>query len=203
MSLKKIPVKDFDVAVLTSSWHTPVAVFFTAKGCEPCEAVLQTLTELAPQYEDRLHIAVLDIEDQEIEPVLEQCKVESIPDIKIFHQKQIVAQAKGLLDKQQFERLIEPHVLTEAQHRLSLLQKQVELLLSSEQFDMAMELVEVFRQKHPHDDEAMLVELAILVQMNNIPAALQLIEQLPENLQQDEKSQAVKGMIEAMQNTRQ
>ncbi|BBN59229.1 thioredoxin family protein [Hydrogenovibrio marinus] len=203
MGLKKIPVKDFDIAVLTSSLHTPVAVFFTATGCEPCDAVLKMLAELAPQYEDRLHIALLDIEDKEIEPILDLCKVESIPNIKIFHQQQIVAQATGLLNKQQFELLIEPHVLSEAQNRLNLLQQQVELLLSSEQFDMAVELVEVFRQKYPHDDEALLVELAILVQINNIPAALQLIEKLPEHLKQDEKAQAVKDMIESMQNTKQ
>lgn len=203
MSIQTIPAKDFELAVLNSSLHTPIGVFFTAPECAPCDEVQQILEKLAPEYEGRLHIAIIDITDEDIDPVLDQINLSSIPDFKLFDKKQIIAQIKGTPSEAQLRQLLDDHLLTEAQYRLQLLQNQVELLLSSEQFEEAMALTKTFQQRHPEDEQAMLIELAILVQMNQIEAALALIDQLPDSLKQSDRAQGVKEIIASLNATKQ
>jgi len=203
MSIRTIPATDFELAVISSSLHTSIGVFFTASDCEPCDEVQKILEALASDYEGRLHIAILNIEDEAIDSVLTQLAITSIPDFKLFDKKQVVAQIKGVPTKAQLQQLLDEHLMTEAQYRLQLLQNQVELLLSAEQFDEAMALVKTFEQKYPEDAEALLVELAVLVQMNRIDEALALIEQLPDELKHNERAESVKNLIESLNATKQ
>ncbi|GEM_PF-3196821 len=202
MSIQQIPAKDFEIAVLASSLHTPIGVFFRAADCPPCDEVQRTLEKLAPDYEGRLHIAIVDITQEGADPILSQMQLTSIPDFKLVDKKQVIAQAKGVPTETQLRELLNDHLLTEAEYRLQLLQNQVELLLSSEQFEEAMALTKTFQQKHPEDEAAMLIELAMLIQMNRIEEAIELMNQLPDSLQQSEKAEGVKAMIASLQTTR-
>ena len=158
------------------------------------------LETVAKEYEERLNIAVIDIDEKEVDSVLEACNVESIPDLKLFHKKEIVAQAKGVLSKAQIDKLLEPYVLTEQQHRIHVLEKQIEILLASEQYEEAQSIVGIYISKYPLDQEVKLIEIAIAVKMNLIDVAKQLIQALPAALKENAKAKEVIGLIENMQN---
>ena len=200
MSIKQIPVSDFKLAVIDSSLHNPIAVFFTASWCEPCQEVNVLLETVAKEYEERLNIAVIDIDEKEVDQVLDDCKVESIPDLKLFHKKELVAQAKGVLSKAQIDKLLEPYVLTEQQYRIHVLEKQIEILLASEQYEEAQSIVGIYISKYPLDQEVKLIEIAIAVKMNLVDVAKQLIQALPAALKENAKAKEVIGLIENMQN---
>jgi len=198
MSIKHIPASDFKLAVMDSSLHTPIAVFFTASWCDPCQKVLALLEAVAESYEGRLNIAVLDVDADDVEPVLEACQVSSIPDVKLFHQKALVAQAKGVVSRDQIDQLLAPYVPTPEQHRVHTLEKQVEVLLAAEQYEQAQQLVEDYKTNYPLDQDVRIIEIAIAVKMNLLDLAQRLIEQLPAALKDSEKAQTVIRMIDQL-----
>lgn len=73
--------RNFDEVVLKSS--VPVLVDFWAVWCGPCRAVAPILDEIANEYDGKLVIAKVNVDE---EPALAaQYKITSIPTMKIFN----------------------------------------------------------------------------------------------------------------------
>ncbi|MCF6253366.1 MAG: thioredoxin domain-containing protein [Thiomicrorhabdus sp.] len=202
MSIKNIPPEDFKMAVIDGSLHQLILVVFSATWCgESCDVMQDDLEQIAKAYEGRLNIAVLDIDAEGIESVLETCQVESIPDMKVFHERQLVAQAKGVLSLAHMEALIEPYVRTEEQQRVMMLERQVELLLSVDQDSEAESLVRVHLERNPEDVGAKILLIGVFVKVGQIALAQQVINTLPSDYVASEKAQQVIASIEQLQST--
>lgn len=73
--------RNFDEVVLKSA--VPVIVDFWAVWCGPCRAVAPILDEIASEYDGRLVVAKVNVDE---EPALAaQYKITSIPTMKIFN----------------------------------------------------------------------------------------------------------------------
>ena len=70
----------FDDVVLKST--VPVLVDFWAVWCGPCRAVAPILDELAKEYDGKLLIAKLNVDDEPA--IAARYKITSIPTMKIF-----------------------------------------------------------------------------------------------------------------------
>jgi len=85
----------FDNEVLQSS--TPVVVDFWAEWCGPCKLIAPVLDELAGEYEGKVKIAKLNVDENP--EVASKFRVRSIPTLRFFREGQIVDQVIGAASK--------------------------------------------------------------------------------------------------------
>jgi thioredoxin 1 len=86
---------NFDSAVIKS--HTPVCVDFWAEWCGPCKMIAPILDELADEYNGRVAIAKVNIDEHQ--NLATEYGVRAIPTLLLFHNGQVAEQIVGLRSK--------------------------------------------------------------------------------------------------------
>ena len=87
--------QNFPGEVLQSA--TPVLVDFWAEWCGPCKAVAPILDELAEEYDGRVKIAKVNIDEQQ--EIATQYGIRAIPTLLLFDKGQVADQIVGLRSK--------------------------------------------------------------------------------------------------------
>jgi thioredoxin 1 len=86
----------------------PVLVYFWAAWCGPCRLVSPSIDWAAKQYGDRLKVVKLEIDPNP--DAVAQCKVEGVPALRLFKNREIIASHEGAIGKQQLETMLESHL---------------------------------------------------------------------------------------------
>ncbi len=92
----KVTTNTFKTEVLESK--IPVVVDFWAQWCRPCLMVAPILEEIASEYEGRVKIAKINVDE---EPALaNQYRIASIPTMLLFQNGEIKNQVIGVMRKE-------------------------------------------------------------------------------------------------------
>jgi thioredoxin 1 len=86
---------NFSKEVLESA--TPVLVDFWAEWCGPCKMIAPVLDELAGEYDGRIKIGKVNIDNAQA--LAAQYNVRAIPTLLMFKQGQVAEQVVGLRSK--------------------------------------------------------------------------------------------------------
>ena len=97
---------NFDQSVIKASQL--VLVDFWAEWCGPCRRLAPTVDELATDYDGRVVVGKLNVDDNP--NVATRYSIRGIPTLLLFKGGEIVEQVVGLADKSALKRLIDKHV---------------------------------------------------------------------------------------------
>jgi thioredoxin 1 len=106
MAPVKVTDSNFKTAVLDSK--TPVVVDFWAEWCGPCRQIAPSLEELANEYEGKLTIAKVNIDENPQVPM--KYGVRGIPTLMIFQHGQVAATKVGALPKTKIKEWIDSSI---------------------------------------------------------------------------------------------
>jgi thioredoxin 1 len=106
LMVKAITQREWQAEVLNSP--IPVLVDFWAVWCGPCRLIAPIVEELARQYEGKLKVYKVDV-DQE-QSLAMQYGIMSIPTLLLFKNGQVVEQIVGALPKSAIEQRIAKHL---------------------------------------------------------------------------------------------
>lgn len=106
MAAKAITQSEWQKEVLESP--VPVLVDFWAVWCGPCRLIAPIVEELATQYEGKLKVFKVDV-DQEQNLAI-QYGIMSIPTLLLFKNGRVVEQIVGALPKGAIEQKIAKHL---------------------------------------------------------------------------------------------
>lgn len=96
----------FETDVLKAD--VPVLVDFWAEWCGPCRMIAPVLEQSAPEYEGRLRIAKINIDENPQTP--SRYNVRSIPTLMVFRGGQPVGVKVGVLNKSQLGAFLDEHL---------------------------------------------------------------------------------------------
>ena len=91
--------ENFDQEVLKSG--TPVLVDFWAEWCGPCKMVAPILDELASEYDGKVKIGKVNIDDHQ--SLASEYGIRAIPTLLLFKAGQVADQIVGLRSKRDFK----------------------------------------------------------------------------------------------------
>jgi thioredoxin 1 len=109
---KELPMSDAIVHVTDASFENdvvkssePVLVDFWAEWCGPCKAIAPMLDDIAKQYQGRLKIAKLNVDENQKIPF--QFQVRGIPTLLLLKDGKVIGQKVGAPRKADLTALID------------------------------------------------------------------------------------------------
>ncbi|MDJ0583002.1 thioredoxin family protein [Crocosphaera sp.] len=119
-SVLEITDSQFDTEVSKS--ETPVLVYFWASWCGPCRLVSPSIKKIADSYGDRLKVLKLEVDPNP--NARTKCKVEGVPALRLYQDKELLAGQEEEITKQQLEEMLI------AQHEGAITRQQLEEMLN-------------------------------------------------------------------------
>lgn len=106
MAQKIVTDDSFQTDVLDS--RTPVVVDFWAEWCGPCRMIAPSLEELASEYDGKITVAKINIDENPQTPT--RYGVRGIPTLMIFRDGQVAATKIGALPKTKIKEWIDASI---------------------------------------------------------------------------------------------
>ena len=104
--IKHITDASFEADVLQSS--QPVLVDYWAEWCGPCKMIAPILDEVAKEYEGRIKVAKLNIDENQNTPP--KYGIRGIPTLMLFKNGNVEATKVGALSKSQLTAFIDSNI---------------------------------------------------------------------------------------------
>ena len=104
--IKHVSDESFDADVLKSS--APVLVDYWAEWCGPCKMIAPVLDEVAGDYQGKLQVAKMNVDDNREVPA--KFGIRGIPTLMIFKNGQLAATKVGALSKAQLTAFIDQNL---------------------------------------------------------------------------------------------
>jgi thioredoxin 1 len=105
-SIPRVTDDTFEPEVLKS--ETPVLVDYWAEWCGPCKSIAPILDEVAKEYEGRLKIAKINVDENQLTPA--KFGIRGIPTLMLFKNGNVEATRVGALSKSQLTAFLDSNI---------------------------------------------------------------------------------------------
>jgi putative thioredoxin len=168
-----VTTERFQQLVLENSMHVPVLVDFWAEWCNPCKALMPTLAKLADEYQGKFLVAKVNSEQEQ--QLAAHFQVRSIPNVKLFHQGQMVDEFMGALPEAEIRSFLDKHLPRESDALLA----QADAMLLQGDADGAGALLKQASEIDPESPRVKLAYARYMATLGKLDEAEQQLKALP------------------------
>ena len=104
--IRHVTDQTFEPEVLES--ETPVLVDYWAEWCGPCKAIAPVLDQVAQEYNGRLKVAKLNVDDNQ--EIARRYGIRGIPTLMLFKNGNIEATKVGMVSKSQLTAFLDSNM---------------------------------------------------------------------------------------------
>ncbi len=108
MSGKIVTVSDAEFESSVLQGDKPSLIDFWAEWCQPCKMLAPTVEEIAGEYEDKIMVGKLNVDDNPATAT--KYGIRGIPTLLLFKGGQVVQQLVGVKSKAEIKKIIDENI---------------------------------------------------------------------------------------------
>ena len=184
---------DFTENVINKSEEKLVVVDFWAPWCGPCKQLTPTLEKIINSAQGKVLLAKINIDENQ--QIAAQLRIQSIPTVYAFKDKQIVNAFQGVIPENKIIEFIEKSLGSKINQNYEDFYKKISNDIQEGKIDESKEVLLEFISKNPNEVKAISMYINCLIEIKQYDEADEFIKSLEEDLQnKDEIKQFIKKL---------
>ncbi len=189
---------EFNEKVIEDSQEKLVIVDFWAPWCGPCKQLTPILEKVVKSSEDKVKLIKINIDENQ--QVAAQLRIQSIPTVYAFKDKQIVNAFQGVLPEKQIVDFIEKCLGSKLSEDFSEFYEEIKNGISEKKFDEMKEVLIEFISSNSKEVQAIIYYLECLFELKEFEEAENFINSLEESIQDKEEVKQIIKKIDIIKN---
>ena len=190
---------DFETKVLEESSNRLVVVDFWAPWCGPCKQLTPILEKVISSSPDKIVLAKINIDENQ--QIASQLRIQSIPAVFAFKDKQPVNAFQGVIPETEIIKFLEKSIGEKLANNFENFYNQIKTLFEDKKFLEAKDLLENFIAENGKEVDGICMYLESLIGLNEISLADDFLKSLSDELVGTEKITKIKDRILLINNT--
>ena len=184
---------DFNTQVIEASENKLIVVDFWAPWCGPCKQLTPILEKIISKSGDKVTLVKINIDENQ--QIAAQLRIQSIPTVYAFKDKQIVNAFQGVIPEVQIIEFIEKCLGSKINEDFTEFYNDIKNAMAEKKFEEAKEALLEFVSKHSDEIRGICFYLDCLIELKQFKEVESFISSLEKNVQEnDEIKQVLKKM---------
>ena len=190
---------DFETKVLEESSDRLVVVDFWAPWCGPCKQLTPVLEKVISSSPHKIVLAKINIDENQ--QIAAQLRIQSIPAVFAFKNKQPVNAFQGVIPETEVIKFLEKSLGEKLTNNFEDFYNQIKKLFEEKKFLESKDLLENFIAENPHEVDGINMYLESLIGLNEISLAEEFLSSLSDEVAKKEKIKKIKDRVLLIKNT--
>ena len=174
----------FNDQIIEESENRLVIVDFWAPWCQPCKQLTPLLEKVVSKNKDKILLAKVNIDENQ--QVAAQLRIQSIPAVFAFKNKQIVDAFQGVIPENKIIEFVEKSLGEKLEEDFTEFFLEIEKKIGEENFQEAKDALLEFIANKPKQIKAIALYVVALVGLKNFDEAEEFISSLDDELKKDQ-----------------
>ena len=184
---------DFETKVLEESSNRLVVVDFWAPWCGPCKQLTPVLEKVISSSPDKIVLAKINIDENQ--QIAAQLRIQSIPAVFAFKDKQPVNAFQGVIPESDVIKFLEKSLGEKLTNDFKDFYDQIKTLFNENKFLEARDLLENFIAENTQEIDGIYMYLESLINLNEINLAEDFLNSLSSEVLKTEKLKKIKDRV--------
>ena len=190
---------DFETKVLEESLNRLVVVDFWAPWCGPCKQLTPILEKVISSSPDKIILAKINIDENQ--QIAAQLRIQSIPAVFAFKEKQPVNAFQGVIPETEIIKFLEKSLGEKLENNFENFYNQIKTLFDENKFLEARDLLESFIAENTQEIDGICMYIESLIGLDEIILAEDFISSLSEEVGKTDKVKKIKERILLIKNS--
>ena len=190
---------DFENKVLEESTKRLVVVDFWAPWCGPCKQLTPILEKIILSSSDKIVLAKINIDENQ--QIASQLRIQSIPAVFAFKEKQVVNAFQGVISETEIIKFLEKSLGDKLNNSFDDFYDQIKTLFDNNEFLEAKDLLEGFIVDNPEETMGICMYAESLIELNEITSAEDFLNSLNDEINKKEEVEKIKKRIKLIKET--
>ncbi len=184
---------DFNDKVVEASQNKLIVVDFWAPWCGPCKQLTPLLEKIIIQCGDKVTLVKINIDDNQ--QIAAQLRIQSIPTVYAFKNKQIVNAFQGVLPEKQIIDFVEKCLGSKINEDFTEFYEQIKIGMSENKFEENKDLLLEFIANNPEEIRALELYLECLIELRQFEEFDTFISSLEKEVKEKDEIKKINKKI--------
>ena len=192
-SIIDVNESEFNNQVIEASENKLIVVDFWAPWCGPCKQLTPILEKIISKSADKVTLAKINIDENQ--QIASQLRIQSIPTVYAFKDKQIVNAFQGVIPEGQIIEFIEKCLGSKINEDFTEFYNEIESAMAENKFEETKDTLLEFISKNSDEIKGICFYLECLIELKQFEEVEMFISSLEKDVQnKDEVKQVLKKM---------